>query len=116
MYTDNGQQGRCMSPGAVGGVIVDRLTEQAAEQWEVQDHPGWNIFEDDGDACEAVPVGPTNGRVQLSFHTLSAFQSLLTDKRIHTTRPHMSAKAVHSVMLRHAMLSWLFMGWCIIAL
>ncbi len=99
-----------MSPGAVGGVIVDGLIEQAEKQWKMQDHPGWNIFEDVGGACEALPVGPTNDRVQLSFHTLSAFQSLLTDKRIHNTGTHMSAKAVQSVMLRHAMLTWLFMG------
>ena len=71
-YTDESQQGRCMSPGAVGGTIVDRLIEQAEKQWEMEVHPGWNIFEGDG-ACEAVPVGPIGGRVQLSFHTLSGF-------------------------------------------
>jgi len=102
-----------MSPGAVGGTIVDRLIEQAAEQWEMQDHPGWDIFEDNG-ACEALPVGPTGGRVQLPFHTLSDFQSflhcLLTDKRIYNTGTCMSAKAVQSMMLRHAMLTCLFMG------
>ena len=107
-YTDEGQQGRCMRPGEVGGSIVDRLIEQAAEQWEMPNHPGWHTLEDDNGACEAVPVGPTSGRVQLSSHTLSAFQSLLTDKRIHNTGRHMSAKAVQSMMLRHAVLRWLF--------
>ncbi len=102
-----------MSPGAVGGITVDRLIEQAAKQWEMRDHPGWDIFEDDG-CCEALPVGPTGGRVQLLFHTLSVFQSLLhcllTDKRIHNTGTCVSAKAVQSMMLRQAMLTWLFMG------
>ncbi|DBB17346.1 TPA: hypothetical protein ACH3X3_014387 [Trebouxia sp. C0006] len=66
-YTDEGQQGRRMSPGAVGGVIVDGLIEQAEKQWKMQDHPGWNIFEDVGGACEALPVGPTNDRESAGF-------------------------------------------------
>ncbi len=102
-YTDEGQQGRCMSPGAVARSTVDRLIEQAEEQWEMQDHPGWDIFEDDG-ACEASPVGPSNGRVQLLFHILSVFQPLLhcllIDNRIHNTGLCMSTKAVHMMMLR----------------
>ncbi|KAL0039747.1 hypothetical protein WJX77_006769 [Trebouxia sp. C0004] len=66
------------------------LIEQAAEQWEMQDHPGWDIFEDDG-ASEALPVGPTGGSVRLAVHKPSVFfQSLLhcfpTDQRIHDTR------------------------------
>ncbi|KAL0045347.1 hypothetical protein WJX82_004386 [Trebouxia sp. C0006] len=66
-YTDEGQQGRCMRPGEVGGSIVDRLIEQAAEQWEMPNHPGWHTLEDDNGACEAVPVGPTSGRESASF-------------------------------------------------
>ena len=113
-----------MSPGLVGGITVDRLTEQAEKQWEMQDHPGWDILEDD-DACEASPVGPTGGRVQLSFQTLIVLQSLLhcllANKRTHNTGPEgtmswMFAEAVQSMILRHTVRStWLFMGWCIIA-
>jgi hypothetical protein len=54
-----------MSPGLVGSITVDRLIEQAEKQWEMQDHPGWDILEDD-DAFEASPVGSTGGKVQLS--------------------------------------------------
>ena len=83
-YTDEGQQGKCMRPGEVRGTIVDRLTEQAEKQWEKQDHPGWDIFEDDG-ACEALPVGPTGVRVQLIPHSsyFSVTSVLLSDRQVH---------------------------------
>ena len=73
-----------MSPGAVGGTIVDRLIEQAEKQWEMEDHPGWNIFEGDG-ACEAVPVGPIGVRVHLIPHSpcLSVTSALLSDRQAH---------------------------------
>lgn len=65
-YTNDGQQGMCMRPGAVGENRVDRLVEQAAEQWDMQDHPGWDVFDDA--AREAVPVGQHLAcRVQLPF-------------------------------------------------
>ncbi len=61
-YTDEGQQGGCMSPGAVARTTVDRLIEQAEKQWELQDHPGWDILEDYG-ASEGVSVGAIGGSV-----------------------------------------------------
>lgn len=66
----------------MGGTLVDRLVELAAEQWDMQDHPGWDIFDDDA-ACNAAPVGGLSSKVQLSFDVLRLLQSLL-----HCPSPH----------------------------
>ncbi len=66
-----------MSPAAVEGTTVDRLIEQADEHWEMQDHPGWDILEDDG-ASEALPVGAIAGSEVHSTLALSFSHCLCT--------------------------------------
>ena len=88
-YTNDGQQGRCMRPGAVGENLVDRLVEQAAEQWDMQDHPGWDIF-DEAAACKAAPVGRLGSMVQLSFDVLRLLQLL---RLLHSPPPPLKKRA-----------------------
>ncbi len=107
-----------MSPAAVERTTVDRLIEQAAEQWEMQDHPGWDILEDGG-ASEGVPVDATGGSV-VHFTLVIVIQSILhclpANKRTYNpghegTMSWMFAEAVQSMILRHtARSTWLFMG------